>query len=214
MDITLTHQFLFRSTPNQGRWAELLLKDVVTLGQLETNLQKIAFPKDEADLFGHNPLADVLGDGWEFFNEILMKTFSYVPSFDFHDIIVTPPGTIGVDMTGKGRRGQPKTEQSKYMGIGKKPWVTELKAGEDMRLERFAYQSHANPIYGVNQNDTDSMIVITNAKGLDYFTENDLLCEKVQCIGRPLIEEFVNDNSAFWEHARYQAMRSNPNIKF
>jgi hypothetical protein len=212
MDIKLTHQFLAGSTPKQGFWAQHLLKDVYTLSHLEKNLQKIAFPENSSDLNGFNPLSDVLGDGWELFNELLLKTFCYVPEIDFSDITICPPGTIGIDMYGAGKTLRRKTEQSKYMGSGKEPWVNELKAGEDMRLERFLAQSQN--VWGVDIDATDSMIVVTNAKGLHYFTEDELLFGKVTCIGRDIIEELVNDNIAFWRHARESIMQANPLIKF
>jgi len=212
MDIKITHQFLATSTPKQGFWAQELLKGVSTLGQLERNLQKIAFPKDPKDLNGFNPLSDVLGDGWEFFNEIFLKTYSYMSEIDFSEITVCPPGTIGIDMHGLGRTLKKKTEQSKYMGVGKEPWINDLRAGENMRLERFLAQSQN--IWGVDIDATDSMIVVTNARGLDYFTEDELLFGKVTCINREIIEFQVNDNSAFWEHARECTMQSNPLIKF
>jgi len=207
----LTHRFWFGNTPKQGLWAEKVFNKVESLEQLEINLEKIAFPKNPDDLFGHDPYSMILGDGWEGFNEILLKVYGSHPDIGVVDAEVLPPGAIGCDFKGKGIDLNPGTVQSKYKGKSK-AWQIELAEGPDMKLERFLAQSQN--AYGVNVNSKTNMLVITNAVGINYWTADELLFGKVRCLGREHIKYLVNNNPAFWARARDIIVATNPHINF
>ena len=207
----LTHRFWFGNTPKQGLWAEKVFNNVESLEQLETNLEKVAFPKNSDDLFGHNPYGMILGDGWEGFNEILLKVYGAHPDIGIIDVKVLRPGTIGVDFSGVGINLLPATVQSKYKGRSK-AWKSELAEGEDMKLERCLKES--NHSWGVPVDCKTNILVITNAVGIHYWTAEELLHGKVRCLGREQIQYLVNNNPAFWAQARAMIMATNPHINF
>ncbi len=208
----LQHRFWTANTSAQGFWAQEVFKDVYSLRKLETNLQKVAFPKNPDDLNGHNPLERVLGDGWEGFFEIVGKVFGIHPDLRIVDVVPAPPGQQGFDFVAvHTKTGKVVTIQCKYIGKSE-AWAEELRESESMRLERFLKASQNEAMVPVEA--TDNMIVFTNAKGIDYFTSEVLLYEKVRCIGRPHIEHLVKENPAFWDTARKMITDTNPYIVF
>jgi hypothetical protein len=208
----LKHRFFTGNTPAQGFWVQQVFKDVYSLQKLENNLQKVAFPKNPADLNGHDPFSMVLGDGWEAFGEILFREFGRHPDIRVSNLEVCPPGQIGFDFTYKHTRDYSNgTIQSKYIGKAE-AWAEELRESETMKLERF--QNASYNVGGVSVEATDNMIVFTNAKGIDYFTSEVLLYDKVRCIGRPQITYLVDKNPAFWDTARKMIIDTNPYIGF
>jgi hypothetical protein len=207
----LYHRFWIGNTPVQGFWAHHVFKDVDSLTSLERKLELLAFPANPADLNGHDPYEKILGDGWEAFNEVFIRTFGLHRDIGITDLRVCPPGTIGVDFTGKGLNLNPATVQSKYKGKSK-AWQLELSEGPNMKLERFVTQSQN--VFDVPVQDERNMLVITNAKDINYWTSDKLLFNKVRCIGRAKIEYLVNDNPAFWQQLRSSITFTNPNIVF
>lgn len=210
--MTLQHRFWFGNTPKQGLWAEKLFnKRVKSLGQLESALESMAFPKNFDDLFGHDPYGEILGDGWEGFCEILFRIYGLHPDVGFTDVKVLPPGTVGVDFSGLGIDLKPATGQSKYKGRSK-AWQIELAEGPDMKLERCLAQSQN--AWGVNVDSKTNILVVTNAVGINYWTSDNLLFNKVRCLGREKIQYLVDENPAFWDYARNMIVATNPHIKF
>lgn len=207
----LYHRFWVGNTPAQGFWAYDVFKDVDSLASLERKLELIAFPKNPADLNGHDPYEKILGDGWEAFCEFFVRTFGMHRDIGIVDLRVCPPGTRGVDFSGTGLNANPATIQSKYKGKSK-AWQLELSEGPDMKLERFVTQSQN--IFGVKVEDDRNMIVMTNAKDINYWTSDKLLFNKVRCIGRAKIEFLVNDNPAFWNSLRDSISYTNQHIVF
>jgi hypothetical protein len=206
----LYHRFWTGNTPVQGFWAFQVFKDVNSLKEFEIALENLAFPKNPKDLNGHDPYEKILGDGWEAFNEIFVRTFGDHRDIGIVDLRVCPPGMIGVDFTGIGLNDKSATIQSKYKGRSK-AWNLELSEGPDMKLERFLSQSQNK--FGVDIADDKNMLVITNAKDINYWTSEKLLFKKVRCIGRAKIEYLV-DNPVFWKKARNNITYTNPTIVF
>ena len=209
--MTLEHRFWFGNTPKQDIWAQKVFNKVESLSQLESNLEKVAFPKNADDLFGHDPYGMILGDGWEGFSEILLKVFGYHPDIGIVESRVLPPGTKGVDFAGQGVDLKPATVQSKYKGRAN-AWQIELAEGDDMKLERCLTQSQN--AWGVNIESKTNVLVITNAVGIHYWTADELLFNKVRCLGREQIQYLVDNNPAFWACARAMIVATNPQIKF
>jgi hypothetical protein len=209
--MSLQHRFWYGNTPAQGIWAKKVFQGVESLEQLENNLEKLAFPKNTDDLFGHDPFGEILGDGWEGFNEILLKVYGVHPDIGIVEVEVLPPGAIGCDFKGKGIDLKPGTVQSKYKGRSK-AWQIELAEGPDMKLERFLLQSQNT--YMVDVTSKTNMLVITNAVGINYWTADELLFGKVRCLGREQIQYLVNNNPAFWACARDMIVATNPYINF
>jgi hypothetical protein len=210
--MSLQHPFWASNTPAQGFWAYHVFKDVYSLRKLEINLQAVAFPTNHGDLNGHDPLSKVLGNGFEGFGEIFFRVFGPHPDIRVCQLQVSPEGQQGFDFTYKHTADySDSTIQAKYIGKGK-AWEEELRESEKMRLERYLKASQNEAMVLVEA--TDNMIVFTNAKGIDYFTAETLLYDKVRCIGRKHIEYLTNNNRAFWDTARDMIMQTNPYIKF
>lgn len=210
--MTLQHNFFVGNTPKQGFWAQQVFTDVYSLQNLESNLQKVAFPKDPHDLNGHDPLSKVLGDGWEAFGEIFFTVFGLHPDIKVYKLTVCPPGQQGYDYTFTHTKNLlPATIQAKYIGK-KSAWQEMLQESENMKLERFlkSSQNEAN----VPVDATDNMIVFTNAAGIDYWTAGKLLYDKVRLIGRKHIDYLTKDNPAFWDTAREMITSTNKYVSF
>ena len=208
MKILLTHRFLFGNTSAQGSWAYAIVNKTNSLSQFENKLQKLAFPKNPDDLNGHDPLV-VLGDGWELLCECILRLHGFNPQVGFSDITVCSPGMIGVDFEGICLDGNPGTVQSKYKGAAH-AWSTELKESENMKLERFTNQSMYK--FDVDPEGAN-MLIMTNAKGLHYWTKDNLLPTGVRCLGRPQIEYLIN-NQGFWNKFRELVTQANPLVGF
>lgn len=207
----LTHNFLFRSSPQLGFFTEAVFADIYSLSQLEKRLEAVAFPDDPDHLNGFDPYADVLGDGWELFSEFLQRAYGLTKPLGITDVVVCAPGTPGIDFYGIGLNGKAATSQSKYKGLSK-AWKMELAEGPDMHLERCLAQSQN--VWGVDSNDTENIILITNAVGVKYYTNDTLLFKKVKCFGRPQIEKVTKNNPAFWNSLRESISVANPHITF
>ena len=210
--MVMKHRFWTASTPAQGFWAEEVFRDADSLSKLESNLQKVAFPEDPAELNGHDPLGKVIGDGWEGLFEIIGLVFGMHPDLRMSDVVPAPPDQQGYDFVAVHTKyQQPVTIQCKFVGKSQ-AWETELRESETMRLERFlkASQNEAD----VPVKATDNMIVFTNAKNIHYFTSDILLYNKVRCIGREQITYLINKNPSFWDKARQMISDTNPYIKW
>jgi hypothetical protein len=208
----LQHRFWTANTPAQGFWAQEVFKNVNSLQKFENNLQKVAFPKNQNNLNGHDPLRRILGDGWEGFFEIFGKVFGIHPDLRIVEIVPSPPEQQGFDFVAvHTQTGEVVTIQCKYIGKSE-AWTEELRESESMKLERFLKASQNEAMVSVKS--IDNMIVFTNAKGIDYFTSEVLLYEKVRCIGRRQITYLVDKNTAFWNTARKMITDTNPYIGF
>ena len=202
--------FIYRNTPELGLFVNHVFNENVnTLSQFETQLEKLAFPKISADLRGFDPYHDILGQGWETLSHCIRTINGMDPKVKSPEPKLCSPGTIGVDAYDSWE-DKPRTYQDKYKGKGK-AWKIELSEGEDMKLERFLLQSQNK--WNVDINDTESMIVFTNAQGLHYWTQNELLFDKVKCVGRKEIKKFI-DNKEWWKKARTLIRDHNPHVNF
>ena len=202
--------FIFTNTPNLGLFVNHVFNaNVKTLSQFETQLEKLAFPKNPNDLFGKDPYHDVLGQGWETLCHCIRTINGMDPKVKSPEPKLCPPGTIGVDAYDSWE-DKPKTYQDKYKGRSK-AWKIELAEGEDMKLERYRLQSIDE--WKVDYLDTESMTVFTNTKGLHYWTADNLLAGKVKCVGRKEIQKFI-DNKEWWKKARTLIRDHNPHVNF
>lgn len=205
----LQHPFFVANTPAQGFWAKQLYGTAKSLETFENNLQKLAFPINENDLNGHKPNG-ILGDGFESLTEIVMRTFGLMPQIRVSNLTVMPPGKKGYDFTYEhSEDGSMGTIQSKYIGKGH-AWNEELREGETMKLERFQNTSF---IDGVPVDSEDNLIVVTNAKDIDWFTSQVLLHNKVRCFRRAQLKALIK-SQGFWNHARNEITKTNPHIVF
>lgn len=188
MNIQLTHSFKQRCHD----LAELLEgcnKLSTFCGRLDKQADK--FP----DRYDPNTYK---GDGFEFFVEGLLKLF---PAMWVSDYCPIRKGDqdYGVDGFGVGMDEMPATVQCKYRSNN-----------DTLLLERdlgqFAYQSQNR--YKVPMHCTHNMWVVTTAKDLHYFTKDEMLLGKVQCIGHAQLRDLVDKNNLFWNQLRTLAVEA------
>jgi hypothetical protein len=197
MQIRLIHPFRFDSRADWGK----ILRDVDTLAKFENRLKKFCdtdtnhLTEDEKG----NKVRTFLGDGFELFVEALIKTHPYDrrvgvshykpchPNFGDED--------HGVDGKGTGTNGRPSTVQAKFRGNPQ-----DVLTANGAHLVNFKNSSHEE--HGVKFDDTDNMLIVTNCRGLHFYTEEKMLNKKVRCIARDHLKQMVDDNIPFWDEFR------------
>ena len=110
------------------------------------------------------------------------------------DYQLVQEGDVGVDGVGIGTNGKPATVQVKYRAANH-----DLTANND-HLSNFTSASLMH--YNVDPTDDNNMLVITTAKGLHHFTDNEMFLNKVRCVGYEQLRQIVDNNIPFWDAFR------------
>lgn len=135
------------------------------------------------------------GDGFELFVEALIKLSPCDNRIGIGNYHLLDKQDVGVDGVGIGANGKPATVQVKYRGYGK----TLLTANND-HLSNFVSASILHE--HVDPNDQYNMLIITTAKGLHFFTDQEMFLGKVRCLGFEQLRELVDNNQLFWDEFR------------
>lgn len=186
------------------KWDEIL-SGVADLAEFEKNLRK-GCNKDIdylTETEQGKKIRTYLGDAWEVFVEMLIKSHPYDRRVGISAYTPCHPGLpgkgqidMGVDGYGTGTNLRPATVQSKFRSK-----ATDRLTSNGAHLVNFAWTS-TGPDFGVLRDDTDNMLVVTNCAGLHYFTEGSMLDGKVRCLNRDHIKDMVDNNLVFWEEFR------------
>jgi len=197
MNIRLIHPFRFDL---RADWSKIL-KDVDTLAKFENHIRKLCDTDTEhltEDEKG-NKVRTFLGDAFEVFVEALLKTHPYDRFIGISDYKPCHPNfgneDHGVDGCGIGTNNRPATVQSKFRGD-----ASAVLTANGSHLVNFKNSSHEE--YGVKFEDVDNMLIITNCKGLHYYTEEKMLNKKVRCLSRDHLKQMVDNNLPFWDEFR------------
>lgn len=186
MNIKLTHPFLIRAHDLHN-----LLNDCNKLSTFCSRLEK------QSQLFPERYDPDKYkGDGFELFVEALIKLSPTDNRLGIGQYQVITEGDVGVDGYGIGANGNPATVQVKYRG--KHDAV--LTANGD-HLSNFLNASTFKYDVSPDEGKTNRLI-ITTAKGLHFFTESDMLHDKVRCVGQDQLRQLVDNNQLFWDGFR------------
>lgn len=189
MNIQLTHRFKLTAHD----LAELL-DDCNKLSTFCTRLEK------QAVLYPNRYDPDKYkGDGFELFTEALIKLAPYDNRIGIGEYVVVDDQDVGVDGYGLGANGRPATVQVKYRGHPNR-----LLTGNSDHLTNFTSASFIH--YGVNVDDVNNMLVVTTARGLHFFTDQEMFNGKVRCLGQAQLRELVDNNSLFWNAFRELAV--------
>ena len=186
--IKLDHPFKDKCDVND------LLNECVTIDRFCSNLESQA--KDIETKLGPELGLDAAnkfrGDGLECLVEFWIKSGIRSNFLNIRDYIIITKDDTGVDGRGISTlNSRTKTVQVKYRGNP----TEELEANKD-HLTNFTTASLLR--YGVLPSDSNNMLIITTGKGLYYFTKDDMLCGKVQCIGREVISKHLDNQTEFW----------------
>lgn len=197
MKIRLVHPFIVDS---RADWEKILDK-VEDLASFERRIKK--FCDSETDYLTEDErgqkIRTFLGDAWEVFVEMLLKTHAYdrrigVSAYrPCHSLFGDEDH--GVDGIGIGTNGRICTVQAKFRGDPQ----SQLTAN-GAHLSNFVVSSQNE--HGVLLTDRENMLVLTNCQGLHHFSESKMLQGKVRCLGRDAIRQFVDNNLPFWQEFR------------
>lgn len=140
------------------------------------------------------------GDGLELFVEALIKLSPVDNRIGIGEYKIVEGQDVGVDGSGIGANGKPATVQVKYRGNND----SVLTANND-HLSNFTSASMLH--YDVDPKDVNNMLIITTAKGLHFFTDQEMYAGKVRCIGiggsgNEGLRELVDNNLLFWNAFR------------
>jgi len=135
------------------------------------------------------------GDGLEFLVEALIKLSPIDNRIGIGNYIPVLKDDTGVDGYGIGIDNKPATVQVKYRSNNQ----VELSANED-HLSNFPNASFMK--YNVEVQSNNNMLIITTAKGLHYFTKNEMFLNKVRCIGYEQLRDLLDNNLLFWNTLR------------
>lgn len=197
MKVHLIHPFRFNL---RADWTKIL-KDVDTLLKFENRLKK--FCDTDTDHLTEDEKGDkvrtFLGDGFEVFVEMLLKSHPYDRHIGVSHYKPCHPqfgnADHGVDGFGIGTNNHPATVQAKFRGD-----VTAELTANGSHLVNFKNSSHEE--YNVLMSDVDNMLIVTNCKGLHHYTASAMLNNKVRCIARDHLKQLVDDNLPFWDEFR------------
>lgn len=135
------------------------------------------------------------GGGLELFTEALIKLSPTDNRIGIGQYKIITGQDVGVDGSGIGVNGKPATVQVKYRGNSK----SLLTANND-HLSNFVTASIIHE--KVDVDDYSNMLIITTAKGLHFFTDEEMYGHKVRCLGRNQLRELVDNNLLFWDNFR------------
>jgi hypothetical protein len=135
------------------------------------------------------------GDALELFAEALIKLSPIDNRIGIGDYKIVEETDVGVDGVGIGTNNNPSTVQVKFRNDSR----TLLTANTD-HLSNFVTASILH--YNVKPEDTKNMLVITTAKGLHHFTDNQMFLNKVRCLNYENLRDLVDNNLLFWNKFR------------
>jgi len=139
----------------------------------------------------HDPMK-YRGDGFELLVEALFKS---APSnrqlgvFDYQPI--EGGEDTGVDAVGFGINGKQAAVQIKFRSDS-----TSLLTANKDHLMNFGFAAQNK--YGVDIEDKNNMIIVTNAKALHHFTNSEMFLGKVHVIKYADLKKLIDGNIAFW----------------
>ena len=181
----LHHSFLYKCHDIDG-----LLKDVKKLSTFCTRLeqQSMMFPnRYDPDKYK--------GDGLELFTEALINLSPIDNRIGIGNYLPITNDDTGVDGSGVGADGKPATVQVKY----RSDHSYQLSGNID-HLNNFPTASMLK--YNVDPNSKISMLIVTTAAGLHYYTANEVFQNKVRCLGYEQLRSLVDNNELFWNGFR------------
>lgn len=140
-----------------------------------------------------------LGDGFEFFVEVLLKTHYCDNRIGITEYKPIQENDNGVDGIGYNLSGKPSAIQIKFRSNKN----TVLTNNEDNLSNLIMWSAIQHKIYPIeNLNEVPQHYVITTAKGLHHYTDQEVYKGKVKCIGYDELRSMLDNNLSFWNQCR------------
>ena len=189
MKIDITHNFKTKSHDLEG-----LFKGVKTLSHFMRNLEKQSLI--DPDRYSTNKY---LGDGFEFFIELLLKlhpTDNRLGVYNYSPILENDNGVDGI---GININLESSVVQIKYRS-NKKSMLT---ATNDHLANLFSDGMLTHNVTSDNDNPKNFRhFVFTTADGLHFYTDKEMFKHKVKTFGYKDIKNLVDKNLIFWDTLR------------
>lgn len=174
--------------------SELFGSDIVTLSKFMRILEK----QSTKDPLRYDP-NKYLGDGFEFFIEILLSLHPVDNRLGVYNYKPIQENDNGVDGIGVNIRLEPCVVQIKYRSN-----TTELLTANTDHLSNLI--SDGMMTYNVVADTLDQNnyrhFVFTTADGLHFYTDKEMFKSKVRCVGYKEIKGLVDNNLPFWNKCR------------
>lgn len=146
-----------------------------------------------------------LGDGFEFFVEILLKLHPVDNRVGIYNYSPKQTNDNGVDGVGINILGEPAVIQIKYRSN-----TQELLTSNKDHLGNLivdGMMSH-NVVIDNIKKDNYRHFVYTTAKSLHFYTDSEMFKGKVKCVGYNEIRGLVDNNVAFWNTLRSEVFKN------
>lgn len=185
----INHGFGFRSFDLKG-----LFKDTNKLSTLMRKIEKQSI----IDPLRYDPMK-YRGDAFEFFVEILLKAHSYDNRLGITEYEPIEEDDNGVDGIGLNIKSEKSVFQIKY----RTNTSSFLTANNDS-LSNMISDGMIKHKVVIPESNTDipRHYIVTTAKGLHHYTDNENFKGYVYCIGFEQIKSLVDDNKSFWDLCR------------
>jgi hypothetical protein len=176
--VELTHPFILRCLN-----IEEIMTDCFKLNTFLNNIEKQALKSPDADKYK--------GDALELFTETLIKLSPIDKRLGIRDYKVVTTGDTGVDGHGIGFNDNPATVQVKWR------IATHILTANEDHLSNFVMTSFLK--FGVPVTDKENMLIVTTAKDIHHYTNDEMFCRQVRTVSRDHLRDMVDNNTPFWK---------------
>jgi len=149
-----------------------------------------------------------VGDGFEFFTELFLKSHCYDNRIGITNYEPVQSDDNGVDGTGINMIGEKCVVQVKYRGNTMQQLTTNQDHLGNMVVDAMMKFDIVKP---ENKNCVPRYYVVTTAKGLNFYTDNEVFKGFVKCIGIDDLKYMLDGNLSFWNMCREIVSMIDPN---
>lgn len=185
----MEHHFITTSHDLNG-----LFTNVKTMNGLINNINKQS--TINSDRYDSNTYK---GDAFEFFVELFLNinsTDNRVGVYNYKPI--QSNDDRGADGIGENMRGEKCVVQIKFRDETNKVLTT----NNDNLGNLVLYGATIGIGYDLERNDNYRHFIFTTAKGLHYYTDNEMFLNKVKCFAIDDFKKMVDGNIHFWDKCR------------
>ena len=189
MKIEIKHQFQTKSHDLIG-----LFEKVNSLSRFMRRLED--YSKVDPTRYDANKY---LGDGFEFFIELLLALHPVDNRLGVYNYEPIQKDDNGVDGIGVNIKMEPCVVQVKFRSNTK----TMLTSNVDHLSNLFSDGMLAhNVVSDASDAKNYRHFVFTTAKGLHFYTDQEMFKSKVRCVGYNELRSVIDDNIPFWDKCR------------
>jgi hypothetical protein len=171
-----------------------LFEKVNTLSKFMNNLDKqsLLYPD-------RYKTSKYLGDGFEFFIELFLHLHPVDNRIGMYNYTPTQENDNGVDGIGLNINLEPSVVQVKYRSNKR----SSLSANKDHLANMISDGMLAHNVVADTKNEKNYRhFVFTTAKGLHFYTDNEMFKGKVKCFGYNELKSLLDNNLIFWNKCR------------